>query len=110
MGADFVEQHLKKFLDLAKGGETGAKAWYQIGLEWGKETAKGLSGEKKEIFETALSIIEQLPDDAKIGIQGEFDPSNIIGAMNLTAQKAAELQDVLNSIGFSPTLTFCLIV
>ena len=102
--ANFVDSNRQLFIQMAQGGEAGQKAYRELGK---KSAIAYFSALGKELSEKDLKeLIEaNIPEGVEFGVTATFDGTQLAQAFYDILQDAAEVQEVLNSLGYSASLT-----
>ena len=97
VSADFVEENIQKFRDIAEGGEAAAAAYKDLGKKLAIKMAEGFKQENPAQFIT--NLIDSL-DGLSFDINGNFDASTIYEQFAKTAEEAERLQAYLSTLGY----------
>ena len=102
VNTDFIQDNLTDFISIGKGGEKAEEAYKKLGKKIAESFLEGIAdindGLSFTIDEVTTFIENQYPE-LKVG--GSFDASAIFEQFAKTAEGAAQLQSILNSLGYS---------
>lgn len=102
--ANFVDSNRQLFIQMAQGGEAGQKAYRELGK---KSAVAYFDALGKELSEEDLEelIKANIPEGVEFGVTTTFDGTQLAQAFYDILQDAAKVQEVLNSLGYSASLT-----
>ena len=102
--ANFVDSNRQLFIQMAQGGEAGQKAYRELGK---KSAIAYFSALGKELSKEDLEglIKANIPEGVEFGVTTTFDGTQLAQAFYDILQDAAKVQEVLNSLGYSASLT-----
>ena len=102
VNTDFIQNNLADFISIGEGGEKAEEAYKKLGKKIAESFLEGIEdindGLSFTIDEVVTFIESQYPE-LKVG--GSFDASAIFEQFAKTAEGAAQLQSILNSLGYS---------
>lgn len=102
VNTDFIQDNLIDFISIGEGGEKAEEAYKKLGKKIAESFLEGIEdindGLSFTIDEVVTFIESQYPE-LKVG--GSFDASAIFEQFAKTAEGAAQLQSILNSLGYS---------